>query len=141
MGRTVSIPRAVDQWPWAKGRETATVGEEEEENRNTLNKRKNGGKIEGKRERRIEKKQMEEGLELGDIENEGWKEIKDEENNKSDKIIIIIIIIYFSLNDALSNSDRIVSKYYPCGGGVEYLHREPASRKRRRNGTKKKAAP
>jgi hypothetical protein len=25
----------------------------------------------------------------------------------------------------------------PCGGGVEYLHREPASRKRRRNGTKK----
>jgi hypothetical protein len=30
---------------------------------------------------------------------------------------------------------------YPCGGGVEYLHRDPASRKRRRNGTKKKAAP
>jgi hypothetical protein len=26
--------------------------------------------------------------------------------------------------------------YNPCGGGVEYLHREPASRKRRRNGTK-----
>jgi hypothetical protein len=25
----------------------------------------------------------------------------------------------------------------PCGGGVEYLHCEPASRKRRRNGTKK----
>jgi hypothetical protein len=25
----------------------------------------------------------------------------------------------------------------PCGGGVEYLHRDPASRKRRRNGTKK----
>jgi hypothetical protein len=25
----------------------------------------------------------------------------------------------------------------PCGGGVEYLHREPAGRKRRRNGTKK----
>jgi hypothetical protein len=25
----------------------------------------------------------------------------------------------------------------PCGGGVEYLHREPASHKRRRNGTKK----
>jgi hypothetical protein len=25
----------------------------------------------------------------------------------------------------------------PCGGGVEYLHREPASRKKRRNGTKK----
>jgi hypothetical protein len=26
----------------------------------------------------------------------------------------------------------------PCGGGVEYLHREPASRKRRQNGTKKR---
>jgi hypothetical protein len=25
----------------------------------------------------------------------------------------------------------------PCGGGVEYLHRDPASRKRRRNGAKK----
>jgi hypothetical protein len=25
----------------------------------------------------------------------------------------------------------------PCGGGVEYFHRDPASRKRRRNGTKK----
>jgi hypothetical protein len=27
----------------------------------------------------------------------------------------------------------------PCGGGVEYLHRDRASRKRRRNGTKKAA--
>jgi hypothetical protein len=27
----------------------------------------------------------------------------------------------------------------PCGGGVEYLHRDPASRKRRRNGTKQAA--
>jgi hypothetical protein len=26
--------------------------------------------------------------------------------------------------------------FHPCGGGVEYLHHEPASRKRRRNGTK-----
>jgi hypothetical protein len=25
----------------------------------------------------------------------------------------------------------------PCGGGVEYLHRDPTSRKRRRNGAKK----
>jgi hypothetical protein len=25
----------------------------------------------------------------------------------------------------------------PCGGGVEYLHRDPASHKRQRNGTKK----
>jgi hypothetical protein len=23
---------------------------------------------------------------------------------------------------------------YPCGGGVEYLHRDPASRRRRRKG-------
>jgi hypothetical protein len=29
----------------------------------------------------------------------------------------------------------------PCGGGVKYLHRDPESRKRRRNGAKKKAAP
>jgi hypothetical protein len=29
------------------------------------------------------------------------------------------------------------SGIYPCGGGVEYLHRNPASRKRQRNGTKK----
>jgi hypothetical protein len=28
---------------------------------------------------------------------------------------------------------------YPCGGGVEYLLRDPASRKRRRNGTKNAA--
>jgi hypothetical protein len=27
----------------------------------------------------------------------------------------------------------------PCGGGVEYLHRDPASRKRRQNGTKNAA--
>jgi len=26
MGRTVSIARAVDRWPWTWGRETATVG-------------------------------------------------------------------------------------------------------------------
>jgi hypothetical protein len=25
-------------------------------------------------------------------------------------------------------------KIYPCGGGVEYLHRDPASRRRRRKG-------
>jgi hypothetical protein len=31
--------------------------------------------------------------------------------------------------------------FNPCGGRVEYLHRDPASRKRRRNWTKKKAAP
>jgi hypothetical protein len=25
-------------------------------------------------------------------------------------------------------------RFYPCGGGVEYLHRDPASRRRRRKG-------
>jgi hypothetical protein len=29
---------------------------------------------------------------------------------------------------------------HPCGGGVEYLHRDPASRKKRRNETKKGGA-
>jgi hypothetical protein len=29
---------------------------------------------------------------------------------------------------------------HPCEGGVEYLHRDPANRKRRRNGTKKSRA-
>jgi hypothetical protein len=41
--------------------------------------------------------------------------------------------------------NKTVSRYIyievnPCGGGVEYLHRKPASRKRRRNGTKKARA-
>jgi hypothetical protein len=30
-----------------------------------------------------------------------------------------------------------VAELNPCGGGVEYLHRDPASRKRRQNGAKK----
>jgi hypothetical protein len=40
-----------------------------------------------------------------------------------------------------SSNDKMVAKFENnlCGGGVEYLHREPASRKRRRNGTKKAA--
>jgi hypothetical protein len=32
---------------------------------------------------------------------------------------------------------RLMFKPHPCGGGVEYLHRDLASRKRRRDGTKK----
>jgi hypothetical protein len=32
---------------------------------------------------------------------------------------------------------EVTLRLYPCGGGVEYLHRDPASRKRRRNGTKR----
>jgi hypothetical protein len=34
---------------------------------------------------------------------------------------------------------KIKTYFNPCGGGVEYLHRDPASRKRRRNGPKKAA--
>jgi hypothetical protein len=33
-------------------------------------------------------------------------------------------------------TEGIILNLNPCGGGVEYLHREPASRKRQRNGTK-----
>jgi hypothetical protein len=40
-------------------------------------------------------------------------------------------LIYTTLNV------NVNSLHSPCGGGVEYLHRDPASRKRRRNGTKK----
>jgi hypothetical protein len=37
----------------------------------------------------------------------------------------------------ISDSGIVTCRYNPCGGGVEYLHRDPASRKRWRNGTKK----
>jgi hypothetical protein len=40
-------------------------------------------------------------------------------------------------NHENKNKQTSKNKLNPCGGGVEYLHREPASRKRRRNGTKK----
>jgi hypothetical protein len=33
-----------------------------------------------------------------------------------------------------TNGRAYPSKYNPCGGGVEYLHRDPASRRRRRKG-------
>jgi hypothetical protein len=43
-----------------------------------------------------------------------------------------------SIDKAASNFGwQVTTKKNPCGGGVEYLHRDPASRKRRRNGTKK----
>jgi hypothetical protein len=32
---------------------------------------------------------------------------------------------------------KMETTFNPCGGGVEYLHRDPASRKRRQNGAKK----
>jgi hypothetical protein len=38
---------------------------------------------------------------------------------------------------AKSRIIEVFEELNPCGGGVEYLHREPASRKRRQNGTKK----
>jgi hypothetical protein len=42
--------------------------------------------------------------------------------------------IWFAVNrQSLSNSDSDSSHRLPCGGGVEYLHRSPASRRRRRN--------
>jgi hypothetical protein len=57
------------------------------------------------------------------------------------------LFIYSLINTALCSSDYILSsgmktasndlESNPCGGGVEYLHRDPASRKRRRNGAKK----
>jgi hypothetical protein len=37
----------------------------------------------------------------------------------------------------LSSNDKVIftAQGVPCGGGIEYLHRSPASRKRRRKGT------
>jgi hypothetical protein len=45
----------------------------------------------------------------------------------SNPMILFLLVHYVGGNWAIN----------PCGGGVEYLHREPASRKRRRNVTKK----
>jgi hypothetical protein len=54
------------------------------------NRRKSGSGIEGKRERRIRKRNSQgKGLR----ENGAWKRIKNEGNSRSYKIIIIIIII------------------------------------------------
>jgi hypothetical protein len=46
--------------------------------------------------------------------------------------------IKLTLNKALIRSVMTYACPHPCGGWVEYLHRDPASRKRRRNGTKKR---
>jgi hypothetical protein len=35
----------------------------------------------------------------------------------------------------IKGSSFVQSVIRPCGGGVEYLHRDPASRKRRRKGS------
>jgi hypothetical protein len=50
--------------------------------------------------------------------------------------MFIRVSAYESVCVALRHS--FTRSLYPCGGGVEYLHRVPASRKRRRNGTKKR---
>jgi hypothetical protein len=68
-------------------------------------------------ERVVAKLKVKEGIEVGERENEGWKEIKDEENNKSDRNIIIIIttvciIIYCAFNGAVSNSDHILCRMF-----------------------------
>jgi hypothetical protein len=39
--------------------------------------------------------------------------------------------------DCLHVHSELYQSLNPCGGGVEYLHRDPASRKRRWNGAKK----
>jgi hypothetical protein len=38
------------------------------------------------------------------------------------------------LAETIYRGPTAVTEENPCGGGVEYLHRDPASRKRRRNG-------
>jgi hypothetical protein len=43
-----------------------------------------------------------------------------------------------NVNIAISLDEMLLRLIeHPCGGGVKYLHRDPASRKRQRNGTKK----
>jgi hypothetical protein len=36
--------------------------------------------------------------------------------------------------EAIKQGPYTITEEYPCGGGVEYLHRDPASRRRRQNG-------
>jgi hypothetical protein len=44
------------------------------------------------------------------------------------------IEILWSLCRMLIREVNAVTELDPCGGGVEYLHRDPASRRRRRKG-------
>jgi hypothetical protein len=44
------------------------------------------------------------------------------------RMLMVFVKLYFML---------LYPPLYPCGGGVEYLHRDPASSKRRRNWAKK----
>jgi hypothetical protein len=46
--------------------------------------------------------------------------------NKTDFCVVCVAAIY--------QVSRNSQGTYPCGGGVEYLHRDPVSRRRRRNG-------
>jgi hypothetical protein len=45
----------------------------------------------------------------------------------SDSVLLIV-----------TKRESVIEVPYPCEGGVEYLHRDPASRKGRRNETEKK---
>jgi hypothetical protein len=49
-------------------------------------------------------------------------------------VVTGITFVYNRCSDNIYLPSRCLN---PCGGGVEYLHRDPASRKRRRNGAKK----
>jgi hypothetical protein len=47
------------------------------------------------------------------------------------------VFMMMERNFTLKHASAVTQAKNPCGGGVEYLHRDPASRKRRRNGAKK----
>jgi hypothetical protein len=52
------------------------------------------------------------------------------------KLSFCLVVTYITVTYLLT---YLLTHGNPCGGGVEYLHREPASCKRRRNGAKKAA--
>jgi hypothetical protein len=59
-------------------------------------------------------------------------------------VLHVVRIIYFRATDVFSvlwsdprlynEKTTITDSFNPCGGGVGYLHRDPASRRRRRKG-------
>jgi hypothetical protein len=72
--------------------------------------------------------------------------MKNNEKSKENQLQIYYRLMIFEI----SSDHNLMSVNFPmdsnvtanpCGGGVEYLYRDPASRKKRRNGTKEKAAP
>jgi hypothetical protein len=42
--------------------------------------------------------------------------------------------LYSGRLEVTKNSDSVIREFTPCGGGIEYLHRDPASRRRRWKG-------